>query len=168
MANGMLCSPWRHPFPLWELIYLIIGGKMKVNVMKLDAGAIIPKYAKGGDAGMDLYAVSFGIDQNNNYVFGTGLAMEIPEGHVGLIFPRSSISKTAHSLRNAVGVIDSGYRGEIMLKFDINTHNSPVYEIGDRIGQIVILPYPQVEFEEVFELSKTTRGKGGFGSTGTN
>ena len=141
---------------------------MKVNVMKLDAGAIIPKYAKRGDAGMDLYAASFGIDQNNNYVFGTGLAMEIPEGHVGLIFPRSSISKTAHSLRNAVGVIDSGYRGEIMLKFDINTHNSPVYEIGDRIGQIVILPYPQVEFEEVFELSKTTRGKGGFGSTGTN
>ena len=136
--------------------------------MKLDAGAIIPKYAKGGDAGMDLYAVSFGIDQNNNYVFGTGLAMEIPEGYVGLIFPRSSISRTAHSLRNAVGVIDSGYRGEIMLKFDINTHNSPVYEIGDRIGQVVILPYPQVEFEEVFELSKTTRGKGGFGSTGTN
>ena len=141
---------------------------MKVNVMKLDAGAIIPKYAKGGDAGMDLYAVSFGIDQNNNYVFGTGLAMEIPEGYVGLIFPRSSISRTAHSLRNAVGVIDSGYRGEIMLKFDINTHNSPVYEIGDRIGQVVILPYPQVEFEEVFELSKTTRGNGGFGSTGTN
>jgi len=141
---------------------------MKVNVMKLDAGAIIPKYAKGGDAGMDLYAVSFGIDQNNNYVFGTGLAMEIPEGYVGLIFPRSSISRTAHSLRNAVGVIDSGYRGEIVLKFDINTHNSPVYEIGDRIGQVVILPYPQVEFEEVFELSKTTRGKGGFGSTGTN
>ena len=141
---------------------------MKVNVMKLDAGAIIPKYAKGGDAGMDLYAVSFGIDQNNNYVFGTGLAMEIPEGYVGLIFPRSSISRTAHSLRNAVGVIDSGYRGEIMLKFDINTHNSPVYEIGDRIGQVVILPYPQVEFEEVFELSKTTRGDGGFGSTGTN
>jgi dUTP pyrophosphatase len=141
---------------------------MKVNVMKLDAGAIIPKYAKRGDAGMDLYAASFAIDQSNNYVFGTGLAMEIPEGHVGLIFPRSSISKTAHSLRNAVGVIDSGYRGEIMLKFDINTHNSPVYEIGDRIGQIIILPYPQIEFEEVFELSKTTRGKGGFGSTGTN
>ena len=141
---------------------------MKVKVMKLDAGAIIPKYAKSGDAGMDLYAVSFGIDQNNNYVFGTGLAMEIPEGYVGLIFPRSSISKTAHSLRNAVGVIDSGYRGELIFKFDINTHNSPVYEIGDRIGQIIIMPYPQIEFEEVFELSKTERGKGGYGSTGTN
>ena len=141
---------------------------MKVKVMKLDAGAIIPKYAKPGDAGMDLYAVSFGIDQNNNYVYGTGLAMEIPEGYVGLIFPRSSISKTAHSLRNAVGVIDSGYRGELIFKFDINTHNSPVYEIGDRIGQIIIMPYPKIEFEEAWELSKTDRGKGGYGSTGTN
>ena len=136
--------------------------------MKLDAGAIIPKYSKEGDAGMDLYATSFSIDQDNNYVFGTGLAMEIPEGYVGLIFPRSSISKTAHSLRNAVGVIDSGYRGEIMMKYDINTHNSPVYEIGDRIAQIIIMPYPKIEFEEAFELSKTSRGKGGFGSTGTN
>ena len=141
---------------------------MKVKIMKLDAAAVIPKYAKNGDAGMDLHAVSFGIDQNNNYVYGTGLAMEIPEGHVGLIFPRSSISKTAHSLRNAVGVIDSGYRGELIFKFDINTHNSPVYEIGDRVGQIVILPYPEIEFDEVFELSKTSRGKGGYGSTGTN
>lgn len=138
---------------------------MKVKIMKLDAGAIIPKYAKPGDAGMDLYAASFAIDQNNNYVYGTGLAMEIPEGYVGLIFPRSSISKTAHSLRNAVGVIDSGYRGEIMMKYDINTHNSPVYEIGDRIAQIIILPYPQIEFEEAWELSETQRGKGGFGST---
>jgi dUTP pyrophosphatase len=141
---------------------------MKVKVMKLDAGAKIPKYAKRGDAGMDLYAISSNIDRNNNYVFGTGLAMEIPKGYVGLIFPRSSISKTAHSLRNAVGVIDSGYRGEIIFKFDINTHNSPVYEVGDRIGQIIIMPYPEVEFEETFELSKTERGKGGYGSTGTN
>ena len=136
--------------------------------MKLDAGAIVPKYAKPGDAGMDLYAVSQKFDDHGNYVFGTGLAMEIPEGHVGLIFPRSSISKTAHSLRNAVGVIDSGYRGEIMMKFDINTHNSPVYDVGDRIAQIIILPYPQVEFEEVFELADSERGSGGFGSTGTN
>ena len=141
---------------------------MKVKVMKLDAGAIVPKYAKPGDAGMDLYAVSQKFDDHGNYVFGTGLAMEIPEGHVGLIFPRSSISKTAHSLRNAVGVIDSGYRGEIMMKFDINTHNSPVYDVGDRIAQIIILPYPQVEFEEVFELADSERGSGGFGSTGTN
>ena len=94
--------------------------------------------------------------------------MEIPKGYVGLIFPRSSISKTAHYLRNAVGVIDSGYRGEIMFKFAINTHNSPVYEVGERIGQIIIMPYPEVEFEEAWEFSKTERGKGGYGSTGTN
>ena len=168
MANGMLCSPWRHLSPLWELTLHIIGGKMKVKVMKLDAGAIIPKYAKPGDAGMDLYATSESFDEHGNYVYGTGLAMEIPEGFVGLIFPRSSISKTAHSLRNAVGVIDSGYRGELVFKFDINTHNSPVYKVGDRIGQIIILPYPQIEFEEAWELSKTERGTGGYGSTGTN
>ncbi len=141
---------------------------MKVKVMKLDAGAIVPKYAKPGDAGMDLYAVTQKFDNHGNYVYGTGLAMEIPEGYVGLIFPRSSISKTAHSLRNAVGVIDSGYRGEIMMKFDINTHNSPVYNVGDRIAQIIIMPYPQIEFEEVFELADSERGSGGFGSTGTN
>ena len=141
---------------------------MKVKVMKLDAGAKIPKYAKPGDAGMDLCAVSQTFDKHGNYVYGTGLAIEIPEGYVGLIFPRSSISKTAHSLRNAVGVIDSGYRGELILKFDINTLNSPVYEVGDRIGQIIILPYPQIEFEEAWELSKTQRGRGGFGSSGTN
>ena len=141
---------------------------MKGKVMKLDAGAIVPKYAKPGDAGMDLYAVTQKFDKHGNYVYGTGLAMEIPEGYVGLIFPRSSISKTAHSLRNAVGVIDSGYRGEIMMKFDINTHNSPVYDVGDRIAQIIIMPYPQIEFEEVFELADSERGSGGFGSTGTN
>ena len=146
----------------------LIGAKMKVKVMKLDAGATIPKYAKHGDAGMDLYAVSESFDDHGNYVYGTGLAMEIPEGYVGLIFPRSSISKTAHSLRNAVGVIDSGYRGEIMMKYDIDTLNSPVYKVGDRIAQIIILPYPQIEFEEAWELSKTQRGKGGFGSSGTN
>ena len=141
---------------------------MKVKVMKLDAGARIPKYAKIGDAGMDLYAVSESFDEHGNYVYGTGLAIEIAEGYVGLIFLRSSISKTAHSLRNAVGVIDSGYRGELIFKFDINTHNSPVYKVGDRIGQIIILPYPQIEFEEAWELSKTERGTGGYGSTGTN
>ena len=139
---------------------------MKVKVMKLDAGATIPKYAKPGDAGMDLYAVSESFDDHGNYVYGTGLAMEIPEGYVGLIFPRSSISKTAHSLRNAVGVIDSGYRGEIMMKYDINTLNSPVYKVGDRIAQIIILPYPKIEFIEVDELTNTDRGEGGFGSTG--
>ena len=138
---------------------------MKVKIMKLDAGAKIPRYAKPGDAGMDLYAVSQKFDNHGNYVFGTGLAMEIPEGYVGLIFPRSSIAKTSHSLRNAVGVIDSGYRGEIMLKFGCSS-NLSCYKVGDRVGQLIIMPYPQVQFEQVEELSDSDRGEGGFGSTG--
>ena len=141
---------------------------MKVKVKRLDAGAKIPKYARHGDAGMDLYAATQSFDDHGNYVYGTGLALEIPRGYVGLLFPRSSISKTAHSLRNAVGVIDSGYRGEVILKFDINIQNSPVYQVGDRIAQIIIMPYPEVEFEETNELSKTQRGTGGFGSSGTS
>ena len=91
---------------------------MKVNIKKLHPKAIIPKYAKAGDAGMDLYAIEQGeADKYGNMVYKTGLAMEIPKGYVGLIYPRSSVSKTSHMLRNHVGIIDSGYRGEIMLKF---------------------------------------------------
>ena len=114
---------------------------MKVKIKKLHEDAVIPSYSKAGDAGMDLYSVRSNKDKHGNDVHYTGLAVEIPQGYVGLLYPRSSISKTSCSLRNAVGVIDSGYRGELIFKFDINTHNSPVYEIGDRIGQIIIMPY---------------------------
>ena len=103
-------------------------------------------------------------------VYKTGLAMEIPEGYVGLIYPRSSISKTKQMLRNHVGVIDSGYRGEVILKFgwfsQAATPDSSVYDAGDRIAQLMIVPHPKVEFVEVDELSDTDRGDGGFGSTG--
>ena len=138
---------------------------MKIKVKRLDAGAVVPKYAKPGDAGMDLYAVTQSFDKHGNYVYGTGLAIEIPEGHVGLLFPRSSISKTAHSLRNAVGVIDSGYRGEIMFKYTLSPYGNE-YDIGDRVGQIIIVPYPRIDFEEKEELTPTERGDGGYGSTG--
>ena len=141
---------------------------MKVKIKKLSPDAKVPRYAKPGDACMDLYAVSHTVDRFGNQVYDTQIAMEIPEGHVGLIFPRSSISKTTGmSLRNAVGVIDSGYRGSIMLKF-ASPLGAGVYLAGDRVGQIMILPYPEIEFEEAWELSKTQRGKGGFGSSGTN
>ena len=90
---------------------------MKVKIKKLHEDAVIPSYAKHGDAGVDLYSVRVDKDKKQNDVHYTGLAIEIPEGYVGLLFPRSSISKTSCFLRNAVGVIDSGYRGEIMLKF---------------------------------------------------
>ena len=138
---------------------------MKVKIKKLSPDAKLPKYAKQGDACMDLYAVSHTIDQYGNQVYDTQIAMEIPEGYVGLVFPRSSVSKTGLTLRNSVGVIDSGYRGPIMLKFSGETGS---YLAGDRVGQIMILPYPQIEYVEVNHLSDSERGSGGFGSTGAS
>lgn len=142
---------------------------MKVKIKKLVENAVIPTYAHNTDAGMDLTATSRNIDTQGNIVYGTGIAVEIPQGYVGLVFPRSSIAKTDLSLSNAVGVIDSGYRGEITFKFrDHQPLNGNVswYRVGERIGQLIIMPYPKIEFEEVEELSETDRGLGGFGSTG--
>jgi dUTP pyrophosphatase len=143
---------------------------MKIKIKKLDESAVIPSYAKPGDAAMDLYATSVSDDDYQNIVYGTGLAIEIPEGHVGLLFPRSSLSKTPLFLRNHVGVIDSGYRGELIFKFAFKAMNpygqGHTYQKGDRIGQIMILPIPYVEFCEVDELSSSERGTSGFGSTG--
>lgn len=139
---------------------------MKVKIKKLHENAVIPKYAQKGDSGLDLTAVSLGYDYNNNVVYGTGLAIEIPYGYVGYIFPRSSIADKTLSLANSVGVIDSNYRGEIMLKFKDKGEIGITYNIGDRIGQLIIMPIPSIELEEVEELSDTNRGTGGFGSTG--
>ena len=102
---------------------------MKVKIKKLHPDAVIPSYAKPGDAGMDLTAISkrveTGSDENGEYIeYGTGLAIEIPEGHVGLVFPRSSVSKKDLFLANAVGVIDSGYRGEVKLRFKLLEYSS--------------------------------------------
>lgn len=152
---------------------------MKVNVKKLDSNAVIPTYAKHGDAGMDLTAISKEYDEHGNVCYGTGLAFELPNGFVGFLFPRSSNTKKDLILGNSVGVIDSGYRGEVVLKFKaIDTQYlqdgkltflkrdfMKEYNIGDRIGQIVIMPVPQIEFNIVDELSATDRGVGGFGST---
>ena len=140
---------------------------MKINIKKLHPSAKIPKYAKAGDAGMDLYAVEQGeADDHGNMVYRTGLAMEIPKGYVGLLFPRSSVSKTTLMLANCVGVVDSGYRGPVKLRFkQINTAGQR-YKAGDRVGQIIIMPVPNFEFEQVDELTDTSRGEGGFGSTG--
>lgn len=149
---------------------------MDVKIKKLHPDAVIPKYAKEGDAGLDLVAVYRYMDEDDNICYGTGLSFEIPEGYVGLIFPRSSIAKKNLSLVNSVGVVDSGYRGEIVFKFkatsDVIYRDSGIfkkfstYEVGDRIGQILILPYPQINFIESETLSETDRGDGGFGSTG--
>ena len=140
---------------------------MKVKFKKLCPEAEIPVYAHPGDAGMDVKAISINI--TNKYIeYGTGLSFELPEGYCMLIFPRSSVSKTDLSLANAVGVLDSTYRGELKLRFKRTySPTEDYYSIGDKIGQIIIIPYPTIEFEEVDELGETERGAGGFGSSGS-
>jgi dUTP pyrophosphatase len=136
---------------------------ININFHKLDENAVMPAYAKEGDAAMDCVAISK--KSEKEYIeYGTGLALEIPKGHVCLIFPRSSISNKKLSLSNSVGVLDSGYRGE--LKFRFYKHGEHEYDIGDKVGQIIILPYPQIQLVEVEKLSESQRGANGFGSTG--
>lgn len=146
---------------------------MNVKFKKLHDDAKIPSYAHDTDAGLDLTAVSFTqeFDKSNKLVlvYHTGLAVEIPEGYVGLIFMRSSISNKSISLTNAVAVIDSGYRGELLLKYKITTDSLPtIYQPGEKIGQLIIIPYPKINPIEAEELSSSDRNEGGFGSTDIN
>ena len=137
---------------------------MKVKVKKLHKDAIIPKYAKQGDAGLDLTAIKVERLDNEHVKYSFGLAFEIPENHVGLIFPRSSCYKQRQLLSNSVGVVDSGYRGEVSaVMLGTSTYS---YRVGDRVAQLVVMPYPSVELIEVDNLSSTERGDGGYGSTG--
>ena len=137
---------------------------MRIKIKKLHEDATIPKYAHYGDAAVDLTAIRQWEDNYGNLCYGTGIAIEIPEGYVGLLFPRSSVSKTNLRLCNSVGVIDSGYRGEVMLKFDKTGEKQ--YEAGDRIGQLMLVPIPSIQFVQVANLPQSDRGLGGFGSTG--
>lgn len=138
---------------------------LNIKIRKLVPEAVIPAYTKVGDAGMDVYAISK--NETDKFVeYGTGLAFEVPEGYVLLVFARSSVSNTNLILANSVGVLDSGYRGELKLRF--RKMGTEDYQLGERVGQIMVLPYPQVNFEEVVELSDTERGVGGFGSSGKN
>jgi dUTP pyrophosphatase len=153
---------------------------MKVKIQKISPLAKIPTYAKDGDAGMDVIATSIISDTPEQITYGLGIALEIPKGFVGLVFPRSSIRKTGLQLSNSVGVIDSGYRGELQATFNkvfggegmydemkVNQMQpNDYYKIGDRVAQIMIIPFPPIEFEQVTQLSETERGDGGFGSTG--
>ncbi len=140
---------------------------VKVKVKKLHENAVIPSYSKVGDAGMDLTITR--IIENTSYSvsYGFGIAMEIPKNYVGLVFPRSSVRNQELILSNCVGVIDSGYRGELQATFKkTNGLDSLKYNVGDRGAQIIILPYPQVKIIESDDLSDSERGEGGFGSTG--
>ncbi len=139
---------------------------MQIRFRKLCPEAVTPKAATAGSAGFDLVATSRRWNRDLEiWEYGTGIAVEIPPGYVGLVFPRSSIYKTGAILSNGVGVIDSDYRGEIGAKLWVLKFKEK-YEIGDRIAQLVIVPIPPVEWVEAEELTVTDRGVGGYGSTG--
>ncbi len=140
---------------------------MILKIKKLHEKAVIPTYAKLGDAGLDLTAVRIETQDGSHITYGIGLAFEIPENHVGLIYPRSSIRNYDLQLSNSVGVVDSGYRGEIMFTFKkLKGNGSKAYVVGDRIGQLIVMPVQQAQIYIVHELSDSERGLGGFGSTG--
>lgn len=139
---------------------------MIVKFKKMSPLAVTPTYSKNGDAGMDLTVTSILSETDIDVTYGFGIGMEIPMGFVGLVFPRSSVRKYDLSLTNSVGVIDSGYRGEIQATFKKNHSGERKYNIGDRAAQIMILAYPKIDFIETNVLNETERGGGGFGSTG--
>ena len=140
---------------------------MKVRFKKEVSTAPLPSYAKPGDAGLDLVAVSIKENTTFQVTYGLGISCEIPSGYVGLIYPRSSIRKYELVLSNSVGVVDSGYRGELQATFNkTNGLLSMMYRIGERVCQMVIVPYPMIEVEEAADLEPSERGEGGFGSTG--
>lgn len=144
---------------------------MELKFKRLSENAILPIRAHKGDAGLDLTATRITTELNECgqliLVYHTDLAVEIPEGYMGLMFPRSGIYKKSLMQTNCVGVIDAGYRGEVMAKFRNTTDVVPaVYREGERFAQLVIVPIPDVTVVEAAELSETDRGENGMGSTG--
>ena len=143
---------------------------MTVKIKKLDEKAITPTYGTEYSAGADLYALSAApitIGGGETVLIHTGISMEIPEGYVGLVFARSGLAtKKNLAPANKVGVIDSDYRGEIMVALHNHGASEQTVEGGERIAQIAIVPFLKAEFNECDELSDTLRGAGGFGSTG--
>lgn len=144
--------------------------KFNVNIKKLNENAIIPTYATEYAAGADLYACmneDATINPGETCFIKTGLAMEVPVGYAGLIYARSGLScKKGLAPANKVGVIDSDYRGEIMVALHNHSNETVMVKSGERIAQLVIAPYIVAAFNQVNELEDTTRGDRGFGSTG--
>jgi dUTP pyrophosphatase len=139
-----------------------------VKVKLLDERAQLPAYAHEGDAGLDLTCVAIEHDP----IFGittyrTGLAFDIPKGFAGFVYPRSSIYKTGEFFTNSVGVVDSGYKGEVTVKTAFLNKDAPtIYKVGDRVGQIVFMPVPVIQLVRTTDVGSSTRGAGGYGSTG--
>lgn len=143
---------------------------MRVNIKKLSEKAILPTYGSPYSAGADLYACidsELIIKAGETVLVKTGLSMELENGYVALIYARSGLAtKKGLAPANKVGVVDSDYRGEIMVALHNHSDKERTIEPGERIAQMVITPYIKAEFEEVDSLSDTARGIGGFGSTG--
>lgn len=163
---------------------------MELQVKLLSDKAVLPYKAHDTDAGYDLTAISLDVktqDKVDYLEYGTGIAVDIPEGYVGLIFPRSSISRTNLTLCNSVGVIDAGYQGEIKFRFKIDlpydelyyeegsfiikdreeSFSVEAYKVGDRIGQLVVMPLtPITSLKVTQEFTPSLRGQKGFGSSG--
>ncbi len=165
IAEGFDASDWKNS--LIKRVKPTTDGKLVIRFKKLHPDAKAPYQATPGSAGWDLTATSVEPIKGNWWLnkYGTGLAVEIPKGYVGLVFPRSSVYKTLTGLTNCVGVIDSDYRGEISAVFTSGAKCND-YKVGDRIAQLVIMPIPAVKFVEAEELTETQRGAGGYGSTG--
>lgn len=142
---------------------------MELKVSRLDPGATLPSRAHEGDAGLDLYACEAAhIGPGERWSVGTGIAVEIPAGHAGLVLPRSGLAKKhGISLVNSPGLIDAGYRGEVRVLL-LNTDPAETFRVepGDRIAQLAIAPIAIAEPVEAEALAESTRGDGGFGSSG--
>ena len=142
--------------------------------IKLDdyIGIELPKYSHNGDACVDIKCAAIDtISEENTIIIHTGIHVELPENYVMLILPRSSNCKTPLYMPNSVGVIDSGYRGEILVKYKAPDRLTFInykdyYKVGDRVAQAIVLPYPTIKFTQVDNLTESSRGNGGFGSTG--
>lgn len=143
---------------------------MKLKIKKLDERAIIPTYGTEYSAGADLYNMggeAVSVAPGETVLIHTGLSIEIPEGYCGLIFARSGLAtKRGLAPANKVGVVDSDYRGEWMVALHNHSDKTATVEGGERVAQMVVVPYLKAEFELADELSETERGAGGFGSTG--
>ena len=138
-----------------------------IKLKRLTSDAVAPSKAHLSDAGLDLTATSVEEDRKRNIVtYHTGIAVEIPEGFAGFLFPRSSVYRHQLELANCVGVIDSGYRGEIILKYRIVQPHISRYTVMDKVGQLIIMPIPEIKLSEADELAESERGEGGFGSSG--
>lgn len=151
---------------------------MKVKIKKLADKVQTPVYSSQEAAGLDFFAHTikyvydeaehnYSLDKLRYIEYDTSIAIEIPPGFVGLMFPRSSVSNKDLLLANSVGVIDSDYRGSIKFRFKrTQIYKTDEYKVGEKIGQLLIIPIPKVELEEVADLSDTIRSSGGYGSTG--